>query len=706
MKRQSLHAGFTLIQISILLVVASLVLVAILFSSQTNLTANSVTTTRMNAILTAVREFQAKNGRLPCPASQPISGTSYAVEAAQPGSGTNCTGGSPAANFVDATNHTAIGMVPLRAIGLSNDYALDGNGRTITYGVDTAATSCWASASLPGNILVGDNGITNNTVTALISHGADGHGAWIPITGSTGTAARLNAGSTDTDQLVNAHLLTTGTFPNPTAGSRVTDSGGTSVTFVNKAPTATFDDLVVDQSPLWNINNLPLSTQTTSGPVVAGPANGNYVLGQALTFTATFSTAITVTGTPRLDLLIGANTRYANYASGSGTTVLTFSYTVQASDAAPLGVAPTGITLYSPIDLVNQTATLSSTASSDYCFIYFSPPSLSLVTISAPSGIVIDSSTNCTGSTSCINVVDSNNSRFVKWTIASPAYSNKLGTLGTGTSSFANPSAITKDTSNNLYIVDTGAGSSANSRVMKWTNPASPTASAYSSTFGTYGVNVGVTTNAAKFNNPMGIGIDTTANCTGGTPCLWIADTGNNRVQRCSTTGTCTVPAAVVGSFNGITLSNPTGIAIDASNNVDVVDTGNNRVVQFSSTGAATTSFNSATNNYFSGNGAGGALSNPTGIAVDSSGNIWVVDTGNNRVVKFNSSGVYQAAYGSLGAAAGKYNTPTGITIDASNNLYVVDDNNSRVQECTAASVYATCTSFGTYGAGNSNFNF
>jgi type II secretory pathway pseudopilin PulG len=462
-------SGFTLIQISILLVVASLVMVAILPSSQTNLTANNVTTAKMNTILTALREFEAKNGRLPCPAdaSRPISGANYGVEAVNPGSSTNCTGGSPAANFVDAANHTAIGMVPLRALEFSNDYGLDGYGRTITYAVDTAATSCWASASLPGNILIANLWTTNNTTVAVVSHGADGYGAWIPLTGSTGTAVRLNAGSTDTDQLVNAHLLTTGVFPNPTPSSRVVDSGGTSVTFVNKAPTAAFDDLVVYQSPFWNINNLPLSTQTTSGPVVAGPANGNYVLGQTLTFTATLPLNITVTGTPRLDLLIGANTRYATYTGGSGTTVLTFSYTVQASDAAPSGVAPTGINVFSPIDLVNQTASLSSATSSDYCFIYFTPPSLSLVTISAPSGIVIDSSTNCTGSTPCIDVVDSNNSRFAKWTVATPAYSNKLGTLGTGTSNFTNPSFITKDTSNNLYIVDTGAGSSANSRVMK-----------------------------------------------------------------------------------------------------------------------------------------------------------------------------------------------------------------------------------------------
>jgi DNA-binding beta-propeller fold protein YncE len=705
MKRYRGRSGFTLIQISILLVVASLVLVAILPSSQTNLTANNVTTAKMNTILTALREFEATNGRLPCPAdaSQPIGSTSYATEAAKPGSSTNCTGGAPAANFVDATNHTAIGMVPLRALGLSNDYGLDGYGRTITYAADTAATSCFASSSLPGNILVANLWTTNNTTVAVVSHGADGHGAWIPLTGSTGTAVRLNAGSTDTDQLVNAHLNSSFVA---TASSRVTDSGGTSVTFVNKAPTATFDDMVVYQSPLWNINNLPLSTQTTSGPVVAGPANGNYVLGQTLIFTATFPVNITVTGTPQLDLLIGANTRYATYTGGSGTTVLTFSYIVQASDAAPSGVAPTGIVLYSPIDLVNQTATLSSAASSDYCFIYFTPFSLSLVTISAPSGLVIDSSTNCTGSTSCINVVDSNNSRFVKWTVASPAYSSTHGSLGTGTSNFTNPSFITKDVSNNLYIVDTGTSAATNNRVVKWTNPASPTASAYSSTFGTYGVNIGVTTNPAQFNNPMGIGIDTTANCAGSTPCLWIADTGNNRVQRCSTTGTCTVPAATVATYGGLTLSNPTGIAVDPSNNVDVVDTGNNRVVQFNSAGAATTSFNSATNNYFYGSGAGGALNNPTGIAVDSSGNIWVGDTGNNRVVKFNSSGVYQAAYGSVGTALGQFKTPTGIYMDASNNLYVVDDNNSRVQECTAASAYATCTSFGTYGSGNSNFNF
>jgi hypothetical protein len=718
------NRGFTFIQLSILITVAALVLVTILPSSQTNLAANSITLTKMNTILAALRQFQTANGRLPCPAdaSQAIGSATYGVESTNRGSSTNCTGGTPAANFVDATNSTAIGIVPVRALNLSNDYALDGYGRDFTYAVDTSATSCWASPSLTGNIVVADSWVAtnststlNNTVLTLVSHGADGHGAWLPLTGPSGTAVRLNAGSTDTYELINAHLLATGTFPNPTTSSRVSLGVSPTVyaTFVNKPPTSTFDDLVLYQSPLWGVNNLPVAVHTsTLGPTVAGPANGNYVIGQKLTFTATFGTAITVTGTPQLQLLIGANTDYANYTGGSGTTTLTFSYILQASDVAQTGTQPYGVTVYSPIDLNGQTATLSSTAYNPYCFLYFAPPSLSSVTVSAPSGIVIDTSTHCTGPTNCIDAVDSNNSRFQQWNYSTGVYYTELGSLGTGTSSFTNPAFITKDTSNNLYIVDSG-----NSRITKWTDPAYSSASAYSATIGSYGANVGTTSNAGQFNYPTGIGIDTTTNCASSTPCLWIADTANNRLQRCSTTGTCLTPCGT-GSYNSLTLSNPTGLAIDASNNADVVDTSNNRIVQFSSTCVATTNFNSGLNNYFSGNGAGGALNNPTGIAVDSSGNIWVVDTGNNRVVKFNSSGVYVSAFGagyngvsgatgSSGSTVGKFNTPTGIAFDASNNLYVVDDNNNRMQECTNASSYLTCTSLGgTHGSGAGNFNF
>src|ERR1035437_8086182 len=97
-----MRKGFTLIQISILLIVASLVLVNLLPSSRTNLNANNDSTARMNAILTALRGYEAKNAALPCPAdaSKPIGSTLYGVAAANPGTTFNCSGaGFPVANY-------------------------------------------------------------------------------------------------------------------------------------------------------------------------------------------------------------------------------------------------------------------------------------------------------------------------------------------------------------------------------------------------------------------------------------------------------------------------------------------------------------------------------------------------------------------------------------------------------------------------------
>jgi len=342
--------GFTLIQISILLTVAALVLVTLLPSTQTVLTANTATTTKMNTILAALRQFQAEYGRLPCPAdaSLPISGTNYGVEAQNPGTSTNCSGGNPAANYTDTTNKVAIGMVPVRALALSNDYALDAYGRDITYAVDTNATTLgWSSISLTGQIVVADNGANNNTVVALISHGADGHGAWLPLPGTSGTASRLNAGSGDHDQhYVNAHAINPSGFPAnySTLNTLVANSESTTSTFVNKVPTNTYDDLVVYKSLLWNINNIPAAVpQITS---VSPPANGAYTLGNILTFTVTYNMAVTVntfsgTHIPRLDLTFASGTRYATYQGTSGTNgnILTFSYTIAAGDSSPTGIS-------------------------------------------------------------------------------------------------------------------------------------------------------------------------------------------------------------------------------------------------------------------------------------------------------------------------------------------------------------------------------
>jgi ELWxxDGT repeat protein len=79
---------------------------------------------------------------------------------------------------------------------------------------------------------------------------------------------------------------------------------------------------------------------------VSGPTAGTYIVGQHLDFTVVFSEAVAVTGTPRLVLTIGSTTRYATYLSGTGTSTLTFRYTVQSGDLDSDGIA-----VASPVDL-------------------------------------------------------------------------------------------------------------------------------------------------------------------------------------------------------------------------------------------------------------------------------------------------------------------------------------------------------------------
>jgi hypothetical protein len=99
---------------------------------------------------------------------------------------------------------------------------------------------------LPGAITVTDNGVTHNAVVALVSHGADGHGAWLPKIGTSGSGVRLNTGSIDTDQLTNAHVNSSFI-----ASAILTN-------FVKKQPTSTFDDVVIYNTSQWNINHAPL----------------------------------------------------------------------------------------------------------------------------------------------------------------------------------------------------------------------------------------------------------------------------------------------------------------------------------------------------------------------------------------------------------------------------------------------------------------
>ena len=141
----------------------------------------------------------------------------------------------------------------------------------------------------------------------------------------------------------------------------------------------------------------------------------------------------------------------------------------------------------------------------------------------------------------------------------------------------------------------------------------------------------------------------------------------------------------------------PDGITIDASGNIYVADTNNHRVQKFDSSGAYLSQFGSE--------GTGdGQFRFPEGIALDASGNIYVTDRNNNRVQKFDSSGVYLSQFGSGGSGDGQFNNLRGITLDASGNIYVTDRYNDRVQKFDSSGAYLS--QFGISGAGHGQFDY
>lgn len=226
--------GFSLVQLSIFLTIIALAAAATLPGGKGPSLKALGTVQKLETIEKARRGFMAAYGRLPCPASgtQGVGEANFGVEAATPGT---CNGGAPAADMLPgaAPNDNIVGgVVPVRTLGLPDDYAFDEYGRMITYVADRRATSCTACKALAGgSIEIQDTAgtVLENVMAVYISHGPDGHGAF-PAQGSA-VAGRRNAYSTDADTQDNASV--DGAFA--VSFDRI---------FVKKDRTSAFDDIV------------------------------------------------------------------------------------------------------------------------------------------------------------------------------------------------------------------------------------------------------------------------------------------------------------------------------------------------------------------------------------------------------------------------------------------------------------------------------
>ncbi|NOS62015.1 MAG: hypothetical protein HOO66_03110, partial [Nitrosarchaeum sp.] len=146
----------------------------------------------------------------------------------------------------------------------------------------------------------------------------------------------------------------------------------------------------------------------------------------------------------------------------------------------------------------------------------------------------------------------------------------------------------------------------------------------------------------------------------------------------------------------GSSLSGPTGIAVNSTGYIYVADTGMDRIQILDKFGAFSSNFGTQ------GSGNGQFLT-PMGIAIDSSDNIYVADTGNDRITKHNKDGSFIEAYGTgFGSGNTQFSGPTGIAVNSTSYIYVADTGNDRIKILTPLGAFSS--NFGTQGSGNGQF--
>ncbi|MHA1770421.1 MAG: 6-bladed beta-propeller [Candidatus Thorarchaeota archaeon] len=171
---------------------------------------------------------------------------------------------------------------------------------------------------------------------------------------------------------------------------------------------------------------------------------------------------------------------------------------------------------------------------------------------------------------------------------------------------------------------------------------------------------------------------------------------GNNRVQFFSSGGTYEGQWGSRGTTSGQFID-PWGVAINSSGYVYVTDTGNHRVQVFDMNGNFVTQWGSRGTGH-------GEFNMPMGIAVATNGHVYVADMGNDRIQIFGPSGNYIGEWGSSGTGTGQFHQPVGVAIRNSNGyVYVTDMGNDRVQYFDANGNYQG--TWGSQGTSTGYFN-
>ncbi|MFZ3012824.1 MAG: 6-bladed beta-propeller [Nitrospira sp.] len=272
----------------------------------------------------------------------------------------------------------------------------------------------------------------------------------------------------------------------------------------------------------------------------------------------------------------------------------------------------------------------------------------------------------CADQQGSLFVVDNGNNRVQKFDNAGN-FIILWGSFGSANANFHNPTGIACDGKGDVWVVDTN-----NHRVQKFDGKLG----GYMMKFGSRGNGEG------QFNAPWGIAVDRVRGY------IYVVDSANFRVQKFDMSGEFIMAWGSFGNGDG-QFYFPRGVAVDQEDGtVYIVDMGNHRIQKFdTSTNVLPQLLTKWGGSSAPGHASSalaqeaGQLRSPWGITVDGAGQLYVTDTGNHRIEKFDREGNFITQWGGFGNGDGQFNFPYGIAVDAKGSVFVVDSGNTRVQQ-------------------------
>ena len=196
-----------------------------------------------------------------------------------------------------------------------------------------------------------------------------------------------------------------------------------------------------------------------------------------------------------------------------------------------------------------------------------------------------------------------------------------------------------------------------------------------------------------SFNNPSGVAIDASGN-------IYVADYGNNLIRKIAPGGIVTTLAGsgnagyIDGAGTLASFTQPTGLAVDASGNLFVADAGDNLIREINPAGVVTTIAGSDTTGSVNGIGTASSFFDPLGVSVDVHGNIYIADAGNNLIRLIGQGGQVSTFAGTLNTGTSTnlspFNNPSGVAVDGNGNVFVANYLNSTIMKITPSGVVST----------------